>query len=182
MMRSAFCPAFTASSIFASRCPFVATMRIASLRSSQSTPLRIGRLSSVLAANAVCPISFCKSPEGTRTAFSNCTAGKLGNSDFGRPSNLNFERPHSSVMRWSPVAEMRTGAGGSSFAISLSLRAGIVMAPIASTSAVTSVETAMSRSVPEMRMPLSVVCTRRLARTGRVVLLGTAGVTAARPS
>jgi hypothetical protein len=85
-------------------------------------------------------------------------------------------------MRWSPVAETRTGAGGSSRAISASLRAGIVMAPIASTSAVTSVETAMSRSVPEIRMPLSVVCTKRFANTGSVVLLGTAGVTAASPS
>ena len=75
-----------------------------------------------------------------------------------------------------------TGAGGSSRAISLSLRAGMVIAPTASTSAVTSVLTAMSRSVPEMRIPLSVVWTRRFARTGSVVLLGTAGVTAASPS
>lgn len=81
-----------------------------------------------------------------------------------------------------PVVEMRTGEGGNSRAISESLRAGIVMAPALSTSAVTSVLTAMSRSVPEIRMPLSVVCTRRLANTGSVVLLGTAGVTAARPS
>ena len=74
-------------------------MRMRSVRSSQSTPLRIGRLSSVLAANAVCPINFCSSPDGMRTAFSNCTAGKLGNSDFGKPRSLNFERPHSSVIR-----------------------------------------------------------------------------------
>jgi hypothetical protein len=70
----------------------------------------------------------------------------------------------------------------SSRAISLSFRAGIVIAPADSTSAVTSVLTAMSRSVPEIRIPLSVVCRRMFARTGSVVLVGTAGATAASPS
>ncbi len=56
------------------------------------------------------------------------------------------------------------------------------MAPVASTSAATSVLTAISRSVPDKRIPLSVVSTRMLARTGRVVLAGMLAATAASPS
>jgi len=77
---------------------------------------------------------------------------------------------------------MRTGAAGSSRAISDSFLAGIVMAPADSTSAVTSVDTAISRSVPEMRIPLSVVWTSRFARTGSVVFEGTDDATAFNPS
>jgi hypothetical protein len=85
-------------------------------------------------------------------------------------------------MRCSPDVAILTGAGGSSLAISESLRAGMVIAPGVSTSAETSVLTAISRSVAESRMPRSVVSTRRLASTGKVVLAGTAAVTACNPS
>ena len=66
------------TSIRASRWPLVATMRIRSGRSSQSTPLRIGRLSSVLAAKATWAMSFCRSLAGARQPPSNLTAGKGG--------------------------------------------------------------------------------------------------------
>ena len=86
------------------------------------------------------------------------------------------------VTRCSPLAETFTGEGGSSRAISLSFLAGMVMAPALSTSALTSVLTAISRSVAEKRIPRSVVSTNRFDSTGRVVLAGTAAVTAASPS
>jgi hypothetical protein len=166
----------------ASRWPFVATMRMRSGRSSQSTPLRIGRLSSVETAKAVCEISFCSSPDFTRQLSWKRIAGKVGNSSRGRPRSLKWARPQSSTTRCSPEAASRTGAGGSSRAISLSFFAGIVMEPAVSTSAETSVLTAMSRSVPERRIPFSVVSTRMLARTGSVVFAGMLAATAARPS
>ena len=53
---------------------------------------------------------------------------------------------------------------------------------LVSTSAETSVLTAMSRSVPDRRIPLSVVSTRMLASTGNVVFDGMLAVTAANPS
>jgi hypothetical protein len=56
------------------------------------------------------------------------------------------------------------------------------MAPGVSTSALTSVLTAISRSVPESLIPRSVVSTRILARTGRVVFPGILGPTATNPS
>ena len=170
------------SSILESRWPFVATMRMYSGRSSQSTPLRIGRLSSVLTANAVCEMSFCRSPERTRQLSWKRTVGNDGNSSRGSPSSLKRERPHSSDTRCSPDAAILTGAGGSSRAISASLRAGIVIAPGASMSAVTSVLTAISRSVPDSRMPRSVVSTRMFASTGSVVFAGMLAATAVRPS
>jgi len=114
-------------------------MRIFSGRSSQSTPLRIGRLSSVLAANATCAISFWRSLADARHPPSNLTAGNAGNSSLGRPRSLNFERPHSIVTRCSPLATRRIGALGSSRAISTSLRAGSVIAPSWSTEAGTTV-------------------------------------------
>ena len=92
---------------------------------------------------------------------------KAGNSSRGSPRILKCDRPQSSVTRCSPAAAILTGAGGSSRAISLSFLAGIVIAPGVSTSAATSVVTAMSRSVPDRRIPLSVVSTRIFARTGK---------------
>src|SRR3954470_18575846 len=157
-------------------------MRMLSGRSSQRTPLRIGRLSSLDTAKAVCWMSFCRSPDLMRQLESNFTVGKFGNSSFGNPRSLKCERPQSIVMRCSPDVAMRTGDGESSFAISESFLAGIVIAPCASISAATSVVTAISRSVPDKRMPRSVVSTRIFARTGSVVFGGVVGVTAASPS
>ena len=157
-------------------------MRMRSSRSSQSTPLRMGRDSSVLTAKAVCEMSFWSSPDLTRHESLKRTLGNEGNSSRGSPRSLNLERPHSSVTRCSPLAAILTGDGGSSRAISLSFLAGMVMAPGVSTSALTSVLTAISRSVAEKRIPRSVVSTSKLASTGRVVLAGTAAVTAWRPS
>ena len=142
--------------------------------SSQSTPFRIGRLSSVLTANDVCEISFCRSPERIRQLSSNRTTGKLGNSSRGRPRILKCERPQSSVTRCSPAAAIFTGDGGSSRAISLSFLAGIVIAPVVSTSARTSVLTAISRSVPESRIPLSVVSDQDIRQNGQRGLGGNA--------
>ena len=168
--------------IFARRCPFVATILIRSGLSSQSTPFRIGRLSSVETANDVCEINFCRSPDLIRQLSSNRTEGNVGNSSRGKPSSLNLERPHSSVILCSPAAAIFTGAGGSSLAISESFRAGIVTAPGDSTSAATSVLTAISRSVPESFIPRSVVSTRMFASTGRVVFPGMLAATAFSPS
>src|ERR1043166_8979415 len=150
--------------------------------SSHSTPLRIGRLSSFDTANAVCEISFCSSPDLIRQLESNLTVGKFGNSSRGSPRILKCDRPQSSVTRCSPDVATFTGEGGSSLAISESFLAGIVIAPCVSTSAATSVVTAMSRSVPDNRMPRSVVSTRMFASTGSVVFGGVVGVTAASPS
>src|SRR3989442_4040569 len=157
-------------------------MRIRSGRSSHNTPFRIGRLSSVDAANATCPTSLCTTPAGAFHAPSNFTAGNDGNSSRGRPSSLNFDRPHSIPTRASPAAVTRTGPEGSSRAMSTSFLAGRVTAPSASTSAGTVVLTAMSRSVPERRTPCLVASTRTLARTGSVVLAGIAAATALKPS
>ena len=71
---------------------------------------------------------------------------------------------------------------GSSRTISTSLRAGSVMAPSWSTEAATVVLTAMSRSVPERRMPSLVASSRMFERTGSVVLAGTLAATATSPS
>src|SRR5579883_2471698 len=98
------------------------------------------------------------------------------------PSSLKRARPHSSVMRCSPDAETLIGAGSSSLAISVSFFAGTVTAPASSTSAVTSVLTAISRSVPDRRIPRSVVSSRIFASTGSVVLDGMLAATAASPS
>ena len=117
------------TSIRASRWPLVATIRIRSGRSSQSTPFRIGRLSSVLAAKATCAISFCRSFDDVRQLPSNLTVGNAGNSSRGRPRSRNLERPHSIVTRCSPEAVSRMAALGSSRTISTSLRAGNVIAP-----------------------------------------------------
>ena len=104
-------------------------MRIRSGRSSQSTPLRMGRLSSVLAAKATWVISFWRSLAGARQPPSNLTPGKAGNSSRGKPSSRNLERPHSMVTRCSPEAVSRMAALGSSRTISTSFRAGRVIAP-----------------------------------------------------
>ena len=127
-------------------------------------------------------MSFCSSPERMRQLSLKRTAGNDGNSSRGRPRILKCDRPQSSVTRCSPTAAIFTGDGGSSRAISLSFFAGIVIAPDVSMSAATSVLTAMSRSVPERRMPFSVVSTRMLASTGSVVFAGIVAVTAVRPS
>src|SRR6266481_2272691 len=134
-IRSAVEPPCAGTSILASRCPLVATMRMWSGRSSHSTPFRIGRLSSVEAAKATCPTSLCTTPAAAFHAPSNLTAGKDGNSSRGNPSSLNFERPHSIATRDSPAAVNRTGPEGSSRAMSTSFFAGRVTAPSASTSA-----------------------------------------------
>ena len=169
-------------SIFANRCPLVATMRIRLGRSSHNTPLRIGRLSSVETAKAVCVMSFWRSPDLMRQASMKRTAGNVGNSSRGMPFSRKRDCPHSSVIRCSPDPDTLTGDGSSSRAISLSFLAGTVTAPATSTSAVTSVLTAISRSVPESRMPRSVVSMRMFARTGRVVLDGMLAATAPSPS
>src|SRR5512134_3758086 len=181
-IRSAVDPPLAGTSILASRCPLVATMRIRSGRSSHSTPLRIGRLSSVDAANATCATSLWTSSAGAFQALSNFTGGNDGNSSRGRPRSLNFERPHSRETRCSPAVVTRIGADGSSRTMSESFLAGRVTAPSASTSAATVVLTAMSRSVPERRSPCFVASTRTLDRTGSVVLAGTAAATATSPS
>jgi len=77
---------------------------------------------------------------------------------------------------------MRTDAAGSSRAISESFFAGRVMAPSSSTSAGTVVLTAMSRSVPERRMPSFLASSRMFDSTGSVVFAGTLETTARRPS
>jgi len=84
--------------------------------------------------------------------------------------------------RDSPAAVNRTGPEGSSRAMSTSFFAGKVTAPSASTSAGTTVVTAMSKSVPDRRRPCFVTSTRTLASTGRVVLAGMAAATALSPS
>src|SRR5207249_2020948 len=134
-IRSAVEPPLAGTSIVARRCPLVATMRIRSGRSSHSTPLRIGRLSSVDAANATWPTSLCTTPAAAFHAPSNFTAGNDGNSSRGSPSSLNFDRPHSIPTRDSPAAVIRTGPEGSSRAMSTNFLAGSVTAPSASTSA-----------------------------------------------
>src|SRR2546427_6867546 len=108
-MRSAVDPPVAGTSILARRCPLVATIRMRSGRSSQSTPFRIGRLSSVDAAKATCPTSLCTTPAAAFQAFSNLTTGKEGNSSRGRPRSLNLERPDSIDTRASPAAVTRTG-------------------------------------------------------------------------
>src|SRR5437762_2906992 len=179
-IRSAVAPRFAGASIFASRWPFVATMRIRSGRSSHNTPFRIGQLSSVDAANATWPTSLCTVPAAAFQAPSNLTTGNEGNSSRGRPSSLNLDRPHSMPTRASPAAANRTGPAGSSRAMSTSFLAGSVTAPSTSTSADTVVLTAMSRSVPERRMPCFVASSRTLARTGSVVLAGIAAAASPR--
>src|SRR5206468_1509064 len=181
-IKSAVDPPLAGTSILARRCPLVATMRMWSGRSSHITPFRIGRLSSVDAANATCPTSLCTTPAAAFHAPSNLTAGNDGNSSRGSPSSLNLDRPHSMPTRDSPAAVMRTGPEGSSRAMSTSFLAGRVTAPSASTSAGTVVVTAMSRSVPDRRRPCLVTSTRTLASTGRVVLAGIAAATPPSPS
>ena len=160
----------------------VATIRIRSLRSSHSTPFRIGRLSSVETANATCPMSLCRSLAGAFQAPSNFTAGNEGNSSRGSPRRRNLLLPHSTCARCSPADVTRTGEPGSSRAISDSFFAGSVSAPSSSTSAGTVVETAMSRSVPERRMPSLVASIRMLESTGSVVFVGMLETTARSPS
>src|SRR5213596_446190 len=109
---SADVPPCAGTSIFARRCPLVATIRMRSGRSSHNTPFRIGRLSSVDAANATWPTSLCTTPAAAFQAPSNFTAGNDGNSSRGRPSSLNLERPHSIPTRDSPAAVKRTGPDG----------------------------------------------------------------------
>ena len=153
-----------------------------SFRISQSTPLRIGRLSSVETAKATCPMSLCRSLAGAFQAPSNFTLGKDGNSSRGRPRSRNLLFPHSTCARCSPADVIRTGELGSSRAMSDSFLAGSVRAPSSSTSAGTEVETAMSRSVPERRMPSLPASIRMLESTGRVVLVGMLETTASSPS
>ena len=160
----------------------VATIRIRSLRSSHSTPLRMGRLSSLETAKATWPISLCSSLAGAFQAPSNFTCGNDGNSSRGNPSSRNRLLPHSSCIRCSPAELRRTDADGSSRAMSESFLAGSVIAPSSSTSAATVVATAMSRSVPENRMPSFRASIRMLERTGSVVFVGTAETTARSPS
>ncbi len=164
------------------RCPFVATIRMTSLRSSHNTPFRIGRLSSVDAAKLTWLISFCRSLDVAIQLSWKSIGGKLGNSSFGIPSSLKRERPHSRLTRCSPELVTRTAALGSSRTISTSFRAGIVTAPSASTSAGTTVLTAMSKSVPDKRTPSPVASTRMLDSTGSVVFEGTLAATATSPS
>src|SRR2546425_7900154 len=122
-------------------------------RSSQRTPFRIGRLSSVDAANATWPTSLWTTPAAAFHAFSNFTAGNDGYSSRGSPSSLNLERPDSIETRASPAVVTRTGPDGSSRAISTSFLAGRVTAPSASTSAGTVGPTATSRSGPAQPQP-----------------------------
>ena len=63
-------------------------MRIMSGLSSQSTPLRIGRLSSVDTANDVCEISFWRSPDRIRQLSLKRTFGNAGNSSRGKSEDL----------------------------------------------------------------------------------------------
>jgi hypothetical protein len=177
-------PASLASgtSIFARRCPFVATIRIRSFRRSQSTPLRIGRLSSVDVAKATWLMSLCRSFATIFQGASNFTCGKDGNSSRGKPRSRNLLLPHSTWARCSPADVMRTGDDGSSRAISVSFFAGSVIAPSSSTSAATVVETAMSRSVPDRWRPSLWTSRRIFESTGRVVFVGMLGPTASRPS
>ena len=93
-----------------------------------------------------------------------------------------MERPHSIVTRCSPAPVIRIAALGSSRTISTSFLAGSVIAPSWSTDAGTVVLTAMSRSVPESRIPSFVASTRMFDRTGSVVLAGTLAATATSPS
>src|SRR2546421_4553091 len=181
-IKSAVDPPSAGTSILARRCPLVATMRMWSGRSSQSTPFKIGRLSSVDAAKATWPTSLCTPPAAAFHAPSNLTAGNDGNSSRGNPSSLNLDRPHSMATRDSPGAVNRTGPDGNSRAMSTSFLAGSVTAPSASTSAGTVVATAMSRSVPERRRPCLATSTSTFARTGRVVFAGIAAATALSPS
>ena len=118
------------TSIRASRCPLVATIRIRSGRSSQSTPLRMGRLSSVLAAKATCAMSFCRSLDERAPA-----AVELDRRKGGELLAWQAEQPelgaaaldrHPLLAR-APVSRM--AALGSSRTISTSLRAGSVIAP-----------------------------------------------------
>jgi hypothetical protein len=168
-------------SILASRCPLVATIRIRSLLSSQCTPFRIGRLSSVLAAKATCAMSFWSSPAVHFQPPSNFTAGNAGYSSRGSPRSLNLARLHSIETRCSPELVTRIDPLGSSRTISTSFLAGRVIAPSWSTEAGMVVLTLMSRSVPDSLRPSFVASTRMLERTGRVVLAGTLAATATRP-
>ena len=84
-------------------------MRIMSGLSSHSTPLRIGRLSSVDTANDVCEISFWRSPDRMRQLSLKRTFGNAGNSSRGSPRILKCVRPQSSVTRCSPVASNAHG-------------------------------------------------------------------------
>ena len=118
----------------------------------------------------------------TVQASSKLTGGKLGNSSRGIPRSLNRDRPHSRLTRCSPEAVIRMAALGSSRTMSTSFLAGTVTAPSASTSAGTTVLTAMSRSVPDRRTPSAVASIRILESIGRVVLVGTLAATATNPS
>lgn len=84
----------------------------------------MGRDSSVLAAKATWLMSCWRAPDLTRHASLKRTVGKVGNSSRGSPRSLKRERPHSRVMRCSPLEATLTGEGGSSRAISLSFLAG----------------------------------------------------------
>ncbi len=165
----------------ANRCPFVATIRILPSRSSQSTPLRIGRLSSVEAANAVWWMSDWRSEPATCHPPSKDTSGRVGNSSAGKPFSLKRLCPQLSSI-WSPRVETATGWSGSSRAISWSFFPGAVMFPCSVTSAGTFTRTATSRSVPLIQTPSSAASNRIFERTGRVVLVGMLAETAARPS
>ena len=142
------------TSIRASRCPLVATIRIRSARSSQSTPLRIGRLSSVLAAKATCEMSFWSSPAFDFQLASNLTGGKGRELVPGQAQELELATCRTRSRRAArPSRTPESPALGSSRTISASFLAGRVMAPSWSTEAGTVVDTAMSRSVPERRRP-----------------------------
>ena len=70
---------------FAERAEFI---RISPASSCQSTPFRIGRVSSVLAANDTWLINRCRSVPVTCQLSVKSTFGKAGNSSRGRPFSL----------------------------------------------------------------------------------------------
>ena len=84
------------------------------------------------------------------------------------PRSLNRDRPHSRVIRCSPIAAIFTGDGGSSRAISDSFFAGIVTAPASLDISCDFSTHSDIQIVPESLIPLSVVSTRIFARTGRL--------------
>ncbi len=146
-----------------------------------STPVRIGRASSLAAAKATSARARRRTFWLTRVVGRSPAAGIAGNSSASIPRRWVSKRPH---RRWSrsPSRTSRSMRSfGSELTTSVRRRAGTVIAPSVSILPGTQYVIPISRFVAVSFRPASSVRRSTLASTGRVLRLDTAWLTTERP-
>ncbi len=147
-----------------------------------STPVKIGRLSSVAAAKTTWLIIVRSVSESMRIALASSAPGMRGKSVASMPRTLFSNRPH---LRFSvcvrTTSSMSTRSAGSAPTRSTNVRAGTVVAPSSSTFAPIQQVMPISRLVAEsFKRPWS-VASRMLLSTGNVERVATARPTTDKP-